>query len=405
MIIGENSIIDYKISKENLLKIANIEWVHNITFKDNLLDYVLSVADILPDTTKYYISLDINKLYDLNILKNIYEKNPNIYILYGYEDVSIDVFIYTCKKLDELVEPIKSLPLSPFEKFIYVFNATSKFRKYKYKEGLEDKSGGIFDLFESDNNLIVCLGFSKILDELCKRIGLHSKRENIYLCENKENGKTETHSRNIGKIIDKKYNIDGIYIFDSTLSNDTENDLYVTSCMTPYESLGTYFDNVKYGTYLDILSAQSYDEFIYVISRDSINKYRNFSEALNILLEFYPILDEILSMDIYNNFKNIDNPNKDDYYKLFANEEFMQKLYIFIKEKCNKIIDGNTIVKAACNVKKELEPSISNEALEKFKKKILETNSNYHDELYVYVEEYDEATVIKYINDRRNTFK
>ena len=402
MIIGEKSIIDVKINDKLLNQINNTEWITTIIFSDKIIDYVLLVADKLIDDKKYYIKLNISKLYDLDLLQKIYDINPKIEILYGFEDVSIDLFINTCKKLDNLVKPIESLNLSPFEKFIYVFNIASKIKEYKYEEWQEDKSGSIFELLDEDNDLIVCLGFSKLLEELCKRVNIKCKK--IYVDLN-DSTSYEAHVRNIGRIIDDKYGIDGIYIFDSTFANSTTEDLYVTACMTPFESLNTNNDTVKFGTYIDILSSQSYDEFIHVISKDSVNNYKKFNDTIKILIYLYPEFNEIINNDIYNNLKNIDNPNKDDYYKLFSDDVFMHKVYDFIYSKCNSSINGLSIIDAACNVYGKLNPDLKDKKLKEYRNNLIKSNSNNFDDLYLYVREFDNAYVYDYIDDRKNSFK
>ena len=137
-----------------------------------------------------------------------------------YSNVSLSNFIEAYRKMDELVDKINSLNLSPFEKFLFVHDYAAN-RIYKkvdngnlfYNIG---KSRSFVDVMTSD--AIVCAGYAQIVKTFCKRLGItceyidgrppdYFDKEGLHIIPG--------HAANIVHIVDKKYNIDGWYFCDA----------------------------------------------------------------------------------------------------------------------------------------------------------------------------------------------
>lgn len=329
---------------------------------------------------KLEIKLDPKKLYNLADLRLFSTFFPNSYILYGYEDVTIHKFINVYEKLDSMIKPIKNVELSPLEKFLYIFYITSHFRKYKDVKYNEDKSRSLFELFDPDNNQIVCGGFSKILMELCKRINILALKMyvHIYVVDNECIQFDCGHFRNIVRLTDNKYKINGIYISDATWNNIMNKDLLTTAIMTPLESLS--ISNYRLGLNgYDILSTQNYEEFCHIIYRDfKYNDAKDFNKTLNALLYLFPELEKLLSnTNIQSILKSNKTLSKESCFNLINDKSFMITLYNFISNVCNQPVDGLIIIEAMVNLKKKLNPQMTHQELEKYKNSLL--NQNYID--------------------------
>ena len=389
--MDNNTLHKYKTNELN---------IDSILLSDDI-DKALEIRLRTPLTTSLKIKLNPNKLYNIDILEKLSAMDSNITIIYGFEDVNIITFINIMKKLDNMVNPIIDTDLSILEKYLYVYNLTTHFKAYKEEDYREDDALSLFKIFEPNNDLIVCGGFAKVLFELCKRIGIKNQliKVNTYDVSDTEYKRSSPHIRNISRIIDTKYNIDGIYINDSTWDNNLNEELYTTSLLTPYESLSLYNINIGTGNH-DLFSAQSYDEFIYQLEKDSKNDYIIFKHTLNYIMYLYPEFINILNkIPSYREFNN-------DYNKLLSDEEFTNCIFNFIYDKCNKRISGKIIMDALVNILKTIHKDISNEEIEEYIKSVSKSNIDNYDKLFLITKEYDDGYYSEYLTkERHNIFK
>ena len=400
--MGDN--MDTNIVHKQKKDILNID---SILLSDDI-NKALEVRLKTPITTKIEIKLDTNKLYDMSILEKISVIDPSITIIYGFEDVNIITFIKVMKSLDNMVKPIINTNLSIFEKYLYVYNVTTHFKQYKDQVCREDDALSLFRIFEPNNDLIVCGGFSKILFELCKRINIKNKliSADAYEIAYEEYKKTRPHVRNISRITDEKYNIDGIYINDATWDNDLDNELYTTALLTPYESISAYDTNIGIGSH-DIFSVQSYDEFLYQLDKDSKNEYKVFKQTFDYIIYFYPeIIDNLNKINSYYNYSKLENKTYEDYKILLSDNEFTNYIFNFIYDKCNKRISGKTIISALTNILKTLYPNISDKEIDRYITKVTKANYDKYDDLFLISKEYDKAYCAEYLTkESKNKFK
>lgn len=360
-----------KVTKLSITSEINDKIVNTVIFNQNTITKIEYNDIVLNDYKRltklltithiiHILKLDINKLYDIKVLKLLESQNPNILIMYGYEDVSIRKFIEVHEKLDKMVEPIRNLKLSPLEKYLYVFNLTTHVKEYKYQEFLEDKGLSLFEIFDEDNNLIVCGGFAKILDELGKRVGINISKYRLEIFDGKD---TEIHVRNVINMDDSKYNISGLYISDPTFNNDLSIELYTTALMSIEES--SEFDNNNICSSFEmLLNFTSYEEFINLVTYDfKSNNLLNFKDLIDKLSILYK---DILFLS--------ESTSQKDYYSLYTNQVFMLNLYNFLTNIINKRVNVDIIIQALVNLKKKLNPDISTEELYIYQEEII---SNY----------------------------
>lgn len=142
------------------------------------------------------------------------------------------------EQLEKLIEPIKKANLSPFEKYLAVYNIVKQFKPYK--ENNDDKDQSRYLRYILNNDYMVCVGYAKLLQTLLNKVEIPCVYYSVEVDTSYDFGFTkeeiathlESHARNIIKINDPKYNINGIYIADATWDNYMENDFYYNASMT-----------------------------------------------------------------------------------------------------------------------------------------------------------------------------
>ncbi len=77
------------------------------------------------------------------------------------------------EQLDKLIEPIKNLNLSPYEKYLAVYNIVKNFKPYKQSDNGDDKDRFLKDIL--NNEFIVCAGFTKLLECLLDKVNINSQ--------------------------------------------------------------------------------------------------------------------------------------------------------------------------------------------------------------------------------------
>lgn len=214
---------------------------------------------------KIYVH-DRNAFIKSGLLENI--KNINLTINYLFYDYTKEEFIEEETRLENLIQPIKDSNLSPYEKYLAVYNLVKNFKAYNEHPSDPKQSRCIRYILE--NEYMVCVGFASLLEILLNKINIPTIR--IYLDVDAQRGQGDNlyftgHQRNIVKIDDDKYNIHGIYIADPTADNDINKDLYLYSNIT--------FDRTKESKTLEylnlydlLLDFHTFDEF-----QEKINHY------------------------------------------------------------------------------------------------------------------------------------
>ena len=390
-------VINYNFNQLQKIKeitltrdLTALETEYLIKYAPNLKKIILSNEALLNIPTilekfknfNFNICLKLikNKEYNLEELKKIVNEYPNITVQYEYNEYPLQDYINMEDGLNKLLLPIKDLKLTPLEKFIYVFNVTKRFRKYKKSENNPSISRSLIELFKEGNEYIVCLGYSNILEALCKRLNIPIVGLSADIAKINDLNEINYvgHARNLVYLKDEEYHIDGTYISDATWSNRFDYDLLTTALLTPYETINME-NEIKDGE-TPLLSAQSYEEFIYLIYKelksDNINILEiNFGKLISNIKILFPDFNQILlNFKSYNEFNSKISSSLKDYYQLFIDEDFMKTLYNFIKNKTNNIIPGETLINASVNLQRKLNPEMTEEELINYRNKLIADN-------------------------------
>lgn len=206
--------------KKNYAKLNSICEADNVYFecdKNNLLK-VLSLCEnincpIVIDGTK--ISLEEYKeLLDKYDFNKLYNRNIKVYYQKYNEAINIfELYSISCQ-IDFIAKKIKKYNLSPFEQLILVYDIVKN--NVYIKENDNDSPFTSRTLNNILNNdYIVCAGYVTMANAILKSLG---NNVTSILCDN------DTHCRGIIYINDKKYNIDGVYVFDPTFDRKKGND-------------------------------------------------------------------------------------------------------------------------------------------------------------------------------------
>ena len=172
-------------------------------------------------------------------IKESYHKN----ILYEVKDI-----IFAKKTLDDWANKINSArvdgkELSPLEKFCFAYMIV-KDRKYKESEerSLRQISRNIIPILNSD--YCVCVGFCKLLNELCSRIGIQ--------CTDKLIRVGIFHAINVILLNDEKYGIkNSLYYSDPTFDCTTNGNTFFSCLVKDLEDVFASYDDTNLYKNLD----------------------------------------------------------------------------------------------------------------------------------------------------------
>lgn len=318
--------------------------------------------------------------------------------------------------LYSFIEPAQNKNYSPFEKYIYAYNVTKRFKKYKESENRAE-SRDLYKLLESD--YIVCAGYSNLLIDLLTKLGIPARKADLTVASIKEGEETkkEYHARVAYSMKDPKYNIDGYYIADPTWDNSEEQDYYNFVALTSKEmnygnKLITSRINEIYYNADELLFSETEQEFIdkvkYILNNalsknleislpnnmDTSIGVTNYISKCKDKEEIKHIKDEIL--ETYLNFihKLLDTIKVIDVEKyneitqkynipstiIGVEETFYSDVISAIKElgsyfssKVNNQIPGSTIIEAAMVVNKNV-LNLDDKQAEEYKNYLIEVN-------------------------------
>lgn len=289
-----------------------------ISFKNKNFFKVLDKINKLGLQNKIIIAYKINdqeKLNEFLINSNII--GQKIYIGTLFEDRNIFEYLQYEKRLYEMVKPTENL--SPFEKYIYIYNLVKNYKQYNENPKDLLDSRDIYRVL--DNEYMTCTGYSLLFNNLLNKVGINNM---VYKKEVIDIG--DDHLRSYVHIKDKKYGIDGFYCADTTYDNNLNIDRYDFLALTNIDevdkSLEFVVNDEEY-----LFTSLNQQEFI-----DKINQIRIYS-------------DKIMK-SIINIMKNLD-PNT---YKLFKrkyketnNNEFLFDISNYYVKHINKTIPNHTI--------------------------------------------------------------
>ena len=355
----------------------------------NLSKYLNNKVEIMfvyKDAQNIIAVIEVLKGRDIKFTirqSEIIKDNIELFKAYANENIAVSErvgfkrYLKVEEILNLMVKDIKESTLSPYEKYLAVFKNVKEFKTYR-REGNENQfntsaSCDLYEILFSD--YIVCLGFSELMIALLKRVGIYATFFHVEILKESETLRVEDyatltraeqndkkgtkgyHSRIIFRLVDSKYDIDGIFISDVTWDQEEGLDLYNHSSLTPYET--RFESDTFYNTPDDIFDIQSGTEFY--------TKIKKVSESIPRFLEIIDVIDKPFYNYLAKKY-DIDGP---------YNTEFFIEIYNYIILHTNKRISKETLFRALREVMKLAFTNISDEELNNL---IRSLNNDYEDE-------------------------
>lgn len=195
---------------------------------DGSYDDILKYLKNNPCLRKYKIIINENlDLNDENIsyIKKKFKEFDNVYVGTDGNDnpVKLSDFIKTKNIIEELLKRVKKFEFSPIEQIMYVYDIVRD-RVYTKEDDDENYSVSrdLTNILLGDK--IVCVGYAHLFDILLKKLGFKTMLYKIY------NPNTKIgHARNIVYIEDDKYEVKGIYFFDTTWDSKKTDNIHLYS--------------------------------------------------------------------------------------------------------------------------------------------------------------------------------
>lgn len=419
-VINHYTLDDFKSNMDIIIEIpTDDKTINNMVYigKDN--NIILAKSGIQKEDEELYFNIikkifnklkNVNHSFNIeisvhnrellnrsNLLNNI-PSNINLKINNNRFVYDIATYQKEEEKLNNLINPIKNSNLSPFEKYIAIYNIVKKFKPYKDCQCSEDnnacqKSRILKYVLEDDNEYIVCEGYAKLLKELLNKINIPCQELVTFVDltkdedYNPEKDKDRSgHDRNLIIINDDKYNIHGYYIADPTFDNITDFDIYLNCLMT--------FDRKKEARRLEYLTNEdilldfhNFEEFqrkINFFLKRKINEHNYNTEKENIQFAYialYKCILKILKQIDYNKYSELyDKYNKylTDYtIDISSLENIASKMLTeyanYIIPLTNNNISFETILAAAAVVKSKID-NYSDEQIKIWLKETINNN-------------------------------
>ncbi|MBQ8424807.1 MAG: hypothetical protein IJX17_02145 [Clostridia bacterium] len=310
------------------------------------VDFFIKVDDIEYDVnfmeSQVFDREEMNKLFENNGI--ITENGSNLYLLgYTYGDdprgrenrIPFSKVIQANARMNNWVEKIKKAKvdgksLTPFEKYLYAYQIVTQF---KYTEDQIFEARDISRVLSS--KFIVCAGYSSILSELCRRVGIVCKRQYIKAHNTGNKHLDECSVNHEGCIFylkDKKYGIDGFFYTDPTLDSydsSIEEDTSITfSCIDPveYEEL---YDNEEH---MVIDEDSDFSNFYFLRDAKAIPYEKTFAESETMLDDISNALkngyfDNSFSSFMTDNIYYLPDPNE-NWEGFNSGKDVFDKIYI-----------------------------------------------------------------------------
>ena len=176
--------------------------------ENNLLNYTIVFKTMYIDYNTSLISDNINYFKTIKDKKDIY------FSFDGEKLLSLDQIIKDDEFLDYCVQNIKNSDMSPFEKYLAIYDIVKNFKQYKKRpdDRALQESRNLYMIL--NNNYMVCAGYARLLETLLKRIGIDA----TFLISSTYRDDFQ-HAIVALKIKDEKYNLDGVYLSDPTDDN------------------------------------------------------------------------------------------------------------------------------------------------------------------------------------------
>lgn len=278
-----------------------------------------------------------------------HQKHNNVKIkIDGNEElITLDEYRKTVEIIDNIVNEIKSLNLSPFEEIIYAFDYT-KNRFFNKEECGENAriSRDLTRVLLGDK--IVCEGYAVLFSTILQRLGYQASK---YMVKTSR----ASHAICIAKIKDEKYDLDGIYFFDPTWdakynSEEKNSDIKIT--INRYSHCGNYhredrYEDITFGEMCSLEDEKLFSKIInhQPLNSDEMKRVNGFVSMLAFDNGITELQDYRTGQVYYDEKYNVDK-----FLENFDKEKFKEFRHNFIDKFWT--IDNKTLFRAIYNVRK-----------------------------------------------------
>lgn len=188
-------------------------------------------VDVLIDSKNVDFKVsEIEQFIDLEY--NCEKENIGVYFDEGLDQYTLNDTLSAQMQIEDIVDKINSTKASPLEKYMMAYNyVTSKV--YKENEKNLAKSRDIIAILNGDD--IVCVGYARLMDRICKGIGVKSYAQSSSVYDDKDEY-LGGHQNNIVYLKDDKYGIDGYYYSDACWDSVKRTDQFkraINHCLIP----------------------------------------------------------------------------------------------------------------------------------------------------------------------------
>ncbi len=307
------------------------------------------IGSFLVVVSYWFNQIVISNNFDINLIieNDLYE--------YPYQQ-----YLDEEKKLDDMVEPIKKANLSPLEKYIAVYNIVKNFKPYKESE--ENREYSRYLRYILDNEYMVCVGYTKLLNVLLDKVGISTQHLSVYVDTSYKKGFTleekpveyAGHARVIVNLDDDKYNIHGLYMSDPTWDNNLQNN-YLNHAIMTFDKMQISNILFKYNNnsdiILDIHNFQEFNDQVNFLLKRKLDQDANFNRDK-------PFKEKILSAYKYVTNSIIDSFKFDEKTKTYYHElqncqtendyiNLLTEIGHYLVTRINQPIQDETILQAS----------------------------------------------------------
>lgn len=314
------------------------------------------------------------------------ENNQIIVVTNDHYDYSVQEYLAEEKQLDELVQKIKGANLSPFEKYIAVYNIVKNFKPYKENSEKWVESRNLRCIL--NNEYMVCVGYAKLLSVLLDRVGIQNTKHELSIYkvdeENNDVNSFGGHVRNIVSIDDDKYGIHGYYVADATWDNKIDKN-YLNHALMTFDS-ATQSNEMFSGNTKDyFFNIHSYDEFV-----QNINSLYNLKKSKQSSNNNFFNIYNVISWDLINFFSRLDNNKYNELVEMFPGflvhdscMDILTNAGQYLAQKCNNSVEFEKVLEADICVQKELYGLSETDVFE-YRTKLYNDNLNRNDCVFPY---------------------
>lgn len=351
-------IINKVLNQEELKYIGLINKESKIDLNVDDYDFVFKFINLINSNkgnNSFSVRVNDKEKFNEYVLKNNITGNNIKVDTSPFDDINLNEYINFEKILYKMVEPARNL--SNFEKYIYAYNITKRFKDYKENKEDKTQSRNLYSILT--NEYMVCVGFSNLLSDLLNKLGVPNMKLSISVDESYDNVRNDVeyvdsrvvtnhagHARLYVNLVDEKYGLNGFYVSDPTWDNDLEKDFYNHSIMTDKESNMSY--RYQWGNNYDIFDIENISDY-YSRVKNKFNKetYGSFCVYFKSVIENLCELDKSFYDTINDKYSYI----KDKAFR-WPNDitELVNDVGVYLLSKVNKIIDGNTLFNCIRNI-------------------------------------------------------